>query len=191
MINQLPGWIVRHDVETGHLHAEMCAKRIAASGFKINSLKASCREVFDHTIVFQHQGVNANDLPRTGLCPILFRHLLQCGSNDVGSLKGCVPREALPSPHFSPGRLSASKRLLGFTRFDRDVDDRADGGLRWPCPRGSFGPVRARAPSTVGPAMLSVASTRTEPKSSAIITAPGEKCGLVQSSKPVAADAIM
>ena len=26
--------------------------------------------------------------------------------------------------------------------------------------------------------MLSVASTRTEPKSSAIITAPGEKCGL-------------
>ena len=30
----------------------------------------------------------------------------------------------------------------------------------------------------MGPAMLSVASTRTRPKSSAIITAPGEKCGL-------------
>ena len=28
--------------------------------------------------------------------------------------------------------------------------------------------------------MLSVASTRTEPKSSAIITAPGEKCGLAR-----------
>ena len=57
-------------------------------------------------------------------------------------------------------------------------------------PRGSFGPVytqacaRAHAPSTVvpraasGAPTLSVASTRTGPKSSAIITAPGEKCGL-------------
>ena len=50
--------------------------------------------------------------------------------------------------------------------------------LRWPRPRGSPGPVRARTPSNMGPAMLSVASTRTEPGSSAIITAPGEKCGL-------------
>ena len=76
----------------------------------------------------------------------------------------------------------------GFQEVDRDVDDRADCGLRWPRPpalragdpRGSFGPVRARAPSTVVPAMLSVASTRTGPKSSAIITAPGEKCGLAR-----------
>ena len=74
----------------------------------------------------------------------------------------------------------------GFQEVGRDVDDRADCGLRWPRPpalragdpRGSFGPVRARAPSTVVPAMLSVASTRTGPKSSATITAPGEKCGL-------------
>ena len=70
------------------------------------------------------------------------------------------------------------QKAHGFHEVDRDVDDRADCGLRWPRPRGSFGPVRARAPSTVVPAMLSVASTRTGPKSSAIITAPGEKCGL-------------
>ena len=70
------------------------------------------------------------------------------------------------------------QKAHGFQEVDRDADDRADCGLRWPRPRGSFGPVRAHAPSTVVPAMLSVASTRTEPKSSAIITAPGEKCGL-------------
>ena len=50
--------------------------------------------------------------------------------------------------------------------------------LRWPRPRRSFGPVRARATSTVGPLCFSVASTRTGPKSSAIIAARGEKCGL-------------
>ena len=86
------------------------------------------------------------------------------------------------------------QKALGFHEVDRDVDDRADCGLRWPRPpalragdpRGSFGPVRARAPSTVVPAMLSVASARskervrTGPKSSAIITAPGEKCGLAR-----------
>ena len=82
------------------------------------------------------------------------------------------------------------QKALGFQDVDRDVDDRADCGLRWPRPRGSFGPVytraraRARAPSTVVPAMLSVGErdasvVRTGPKSSAIITAPGEKCGLV------------
>ena len=81
--------------------------------------------------------------------------------------------------------------------------DRARYGLRWPRPRGSFGPVRAHAPwpscegraprapglkAPVGPAMLSVASTRTRPKSSnaparaRIITAPGEKCGLAKVS---------
>ena len=76
------------------------------------------------------------------------------------------------------------QKALGFHEVDRDVDDRADCGLRWPRPRGSFGPVRARAPSTVVPAMLSVASTRTGPKSSAIITAPGEKCGLVLCPSP-------
>ena len=53
-----------------------------------------------------------------------------------------------------------------------------DHRLRWPRPRRSFGPVCAHATSTVGPAMLSVASTHTEPKSSAIIAATGEKCGL-------------
>ena len=75
----------------------------------------------------------------------------------------------------------------------------SDCRLRWPrecraCAapsHRSFGPVRAlkrvgaRATSTVVPAMLSVASARskervrTEPKSSAIIGATGEKCGLV------------
>ena len=74
----------------------------------------------------------------------------------------------------------------------------SDCRLRWPrecraCAapsHRSFGPVRAlkrvgaRATSTVVPAMLSVASARskervrTEPKSSAIIGATGEKCGL-------------
>ena len=76
------------------------------------------------------------------------------------------------------------QKLLGLTKLTAmsmivpiaDCAGRALAGL--PRPRGSFGPVRARAPSTVVPAMLSVASTRTGPKSSAIITAPGEKCGL-------------
>ena len=82
------------------------------------------------------------------------------------------------------------QKAHGFQEVDREADDRADCGLRWPRPRGSFGPVYtqacacAHAPSTVvpraasGAPMLSVASTRTGPKSSAIITAPGEKCGL-------------
>ena len=110
---------------------------------------------------------------------------------DPAPRTGLAPCPASPSPHFSLGRLSASK-AHGFHEVDRDVDDRANCGLRWPRPRGSFGPVytqacaRARAPSTVvpraacGAPMLSVASTRTPPlregpKSSAIITAPDEK----------------
>ncbi len=80
-----------------------------------------------------------------------------------------------------------------FQEVDRDTNDRAGCRLRWPCPRGSFGPVytravRAHAPSTVDHAMLSVASTRTCPcvhgaKSSAIITAPGEKCRLARHTR--------
>ena len=54
----------------------------------------------------------------------------------------------------------------------------SDHRLRWPRPRRSFGPVCAHATSNVVPAMLSVASTHTEPKSSAIIAATGEKSGL-------------
>ena len=54
-----------------------------------------------------------------------------------------------------------------------------DHTLRWPRPRRSFGPVCAHATSNVVPAMLSVASTHTEPKFSAIIAATGEKSGLV------------
>ena len=50
---------------------------------------------------------------------------------------------------------------------------------RWPRPRRSFARVRVRAPSTIGAAMLSVASTRTRAKSSAIIAALGAICGLV------------
>ena len=37
------------------------------------------------------------------------------------------------------------QKALGFHEVDRDVDDRADCGLRWPRPRGSFGPVYTRA----------------------------------------------
>ena len=75
-----------------------------------------------------------------------------------------------------------------------DCAGRALAGLLAPCTHGpcTHGPCRARAPSTVVPAMLSVASTRTcplcttGPKSSAIITAPGEKCGLARISHQVA-----
>ena len=51
---------------------------------------------------------------------------------------------------------------------------------RWPRPRRSFARVRVRAPSTVGVAMLSLASTRTRAKSSAIIAALGAICGLAR-----------
>ena len=107
--------------------------------------------------------------------------------------------------------LVGVKKLLGFTKLTAIADDRADCGLRWPRPRRSFGPVYtraracARAPSSGAfsrgargacpsqdwsPAMLSVGErdatvVRTEPKSSAIITAPGEKCGLVPSAKGI------
>ena len=47
---------------------------------------------------------------------------------------------------------------------------------RWPRPRRSFARVRVRAPSTIGVAMLSVASTRT--KSAAIIASRGATCGV-------------
>ena len=56
---------------------------------------------------------------------------------------------------------------------------------RWPRPRRSFARVRVRAPSTIGVAMLSVASTRTRTKSSAIIAALGAICGLVAGFRPL------
>ena len=77
--------------------------------------------------------------------------------------------------------------------------------LRWPRPpalragdpRRSFGPVRAHATSNVVPAMLSVASTRTEPKSSnaparaRIIAATGEISGLARPRfRPTRADRV-
>ncbi len=37
------------------------------------------------------------------------------------------------------------QKAFGFQDVDRDADDRADCGLRWPRPRGSFGPVYTRA----------------------------------------------
>ena len=48
---------------------------------------------------------------------------------------------------------AASRRQKSswFQEVDRDANDHAGCRLRWPCPRGSFGPVRAHAPSTVGP----------------------------------------
>ena len=76
-----------------------------------------------------------------------------------------------PSPWFS-------NALCQFRTFLRACT------LRWPRPRRSFRPVRARAPSTIGTAMLSVASTRRGRKSSAIIAAPGEKCGLGECQPP-------
>ena len=51
---------------------------------------------------------------------------------------------------------------------------------RWPRPRLSFALLRAHAPSTIGGAMLAVASTRRRAKSGAIIAAPGAICGLVE-----------
>ena len=123
---------------------------------------------------------------------------------------GARPPAACPSPHFSPGRFVGVKKLMGFKKLTAtptitpiaDCAGRARprfarealAGLLAPCVHGpcTHGPVRARAPSTIGPAMLSVPSARseervrTEPKSSAapvrarIITAPGEKCGLAR-----------
>ena len=97
--------------------------------------------------------------------------MVRAGATGAGAAAGTLAR-------ISHQAACRRQKAHGFQEVDRDADDRADCGLRWPRPRGSFGPVRAHAPSTVVPAMLSVASTRTEPKSSAIITAPGEKCGL-------------
>ena len=65
--------------------------------FKIDSLEVLLHKVFDHAIVFEHQGVNANDLSRPGLCPTIFDRLLQCRRDDGGGVKGCVLRETLPS----------------------------------------------------------------------------------------------
>ena len=83
------------------------------------------------------------------------------------------------SPHFSPSRLCMDRQVLGRFGFIFDLKRRWPDADRWPRPRRSFRPVRARAPSNLGPTRLSVASTRTEPKSSAIIAAPGKKCGLI------------
>ena len=49
---------------------------------------------------------------------------------------------------------------------------------RWPRPRLSFARMRAHAPSTIGGAMLPVASTRIRAKSGAIIATLGAICGL-------------
>ena len=99
-----------------------------------------------------------------------------CSGHFSGSCS--TPRIATSLARISHQAACQCQKALGFHGVDHDVDDRTDCGLRWPRPRGSFGPVRARAPSTVVPATLSVASTRTGPKSSAIISTPGEKCGL-------------
>ena len=76
MINQLLGWIIRNNVETRYLHSKMCAKRVETSSFKINSLKALLLKVLDHTIIFQHQCVNANDFSRLELRSTLFHQIL-------------------------------------------------------------------------------------------------------------------
>ena len=105
---------------------------------------------------------------------------LQLGNGEAVRGQACWPVKLRSRVLARISHQAASRRQKSswFQEVDRDANDRAGCRLRWPCPRGSFGPVRAHAPSTVGPAMLSVASTRTGPKSSAIITAPGEKCGL-------------
>ena len=51
--------------------------------------------------------------------------------------------------------------------------------VRWPRPCRSFAGVRFHAPSTIGVAMLLIASRRTRAKSSAIIAALGAICGLI------------
>ena len=52
--------------------------------------------------------------------------------------------------------------------------------VRWPRSRLSFAPVRVHARSTIGWAMLPLASTRTGAKSGAIFAALGEICGLAR-----------
>ena len=109
--------------------------------------------------------------PHLLLCRGYVRMKLARHADALADLEELVAR-------ISHQAASRRQKSSWFQEVDRDANDRAGCRLRWPCPRGSFGPVRAHAPSTVGPAMLSVASTRTGPNSSAIITAPGEKCGL-------------
>ena len=138
-------------------------------------------------------GSRANPAPRLGG--------VRCGARQRPTFHAVLSERSRVRPasdllsRISHHAASRCQKSSWFQEVDRDANDHADCRLRWPCPRGSFGPVytravytravRAHAPSTVGPAMLSVASTRTcplcttGPKSSAIITAPGEKCGLL------------
>ena len=74
---------------------------------------------------------------------------------------------------------------LRFNQVPSLFGDSARHRLRWPRPRWSFARVRARARSTIGGAMLPLASTRTRAKSCAIIAALGEICGLAAHRIPV------
>ncbi len=75
-----------------------------------------------------------------------------------------------------------------FHRLSSILKRCADYKLRLPRPRLSFARLRVHAPSIIGVAMLSVASTRRRTKSGAIITAPGAISGLARWPTKRAAD---
>ena len=82
------------------------------------------------------------------------------------------------SPHISPSRLSSNLMSFTFDGLPTILRRHAGHRLRWPRPCWSFARLRARAPSTIATAMLSVARVRRRAKSCAIIAALGEICGL-------------
>ena len=81
----------------------------------------------------------------------------------------------------------AAHRIVEFDSFVlkcfTNVNDCRGRKLRWPRPRLSFAVPRAHAPSTIGGAMLSVASRRGTAKSGAIIATLGAICGLASQSR--------
>ncbi len=82
------------------------------------------------------------------------------------------------NPHIAPSRLLSRRMLFFFSELASNQTDYSWYKPRWPCPRLSFARVRAHAPSTIGVAMIPVASTRKQAKSGAIITALGAIYGL-------------
>ena len=178
---------------TAHVHA-FCPGTGPSSG--------ACGNIDD---LGRHDGAGARwgDAWRAGVSPAYRRgcvaygapphsapHALRCSCpvDQVGT-----PRGVAVLARISHQPLNAMTKLFTSWMVAGILHGLSDHRLRWPRPpalragdpRRSFGPVRAHATSTVVPAMLSVAGTRTGPKSSnaparaRIIAAPGEKSGLV------------
>ena len=165
------GHLVPYELETRPTGTRWSPRRLREHGdFTPASLRQLAKSRARNKLIVDEYCSNADRYGKT----IIFA----CDIEHANALTRLLGKEGILA-RISHQPLGAMTKLLTYPMVAESADGLSDHRLRWPRPRRSFGSVCAHATSTVGPAMLSVASTHTEPKSSAIIAATGEKCGLV------------